>query len=91
MQKHPINGRFVPAAIPINVNVIGGPQPVSAPIPHGPLSAPGDLDDYTRADIVKEAARRSTVSGGTIQEQAAIVAAERGVSIDPTFNPLAGI
>ena len=91
MQKHPINGRFVPAAIPINVNVVGGPQPVSAPIPHGPLSAPGDLDDYTRAEIVKEAARRSTDQGGTIQQRMDEVAKERNVSVDSTFNPLAGI
>lgn len=95
MQKYPDTGRFIPAAVnavPSHIPiVIGGAQPVSAPIPHGPLSKPGDLDDFSRAAFVKEAARRSTESGGTIQQRLEEVAKEHGVSVDPTFNPLAGI
>ena len=87
--RHPDSGQYINK--PSAPRVVGGPAPVSAPIPHGPLSPAGNLDDYSRAEIVKEAARRSTEQGGTIQQRAEEIAKERGVSIDPTFNPLAGI
>jgi hypothetical protein len=94
MQKHPISGRFLPDPVAVNAHapvVIGNVAPVSAPIPHGPLSAPGNLDDYSRAELVKIAARRSTEQGGTLQQRLEEAAKERGFSVDQTFNPLAGI
>lgn len=95
MLKHPVTGQFIPAAVnavPAHVPiVIGGPAPVSAPTSHGPLSQPGDVSDYERAEIVKEAAIRSTTQGGSLTQNAEQIAKERRKTLDPSFNPLSGL
>ena len=84
MQKHPINGRFVPTATPINV-VVGAPVTPPPPVLkwfNDP--APADAaDEYARSRYISQGAAQATLTGGTVMSNAAALAAAEGKTLDP--------
>lgn len=97
MLKHPLNGRFIPAAInvvPANIPiVIGGPRAVEPPTSKGLGPVPSNaVDDYQRRELIKEGARRSTETGGSMLQRAEEAAREQSLTIHVGgVDPLVGI